>query len=271
MAKSAEIFVGQLRIWVGHNEYDGSHRKIVDIYNTQKVLPRGHKLTYEDPWCAGTVSAASVYLGYTDIIPPECSCTKMIELFKKLDSWVENDAYIPKPGDIIFYDWDDSGKGENVGQPEHVGVVEELSGSTITVIEGNIKNAVGRRKIAVNGRYIRGYGVPKYDEETAADEYIPTVKEWQDAAIADGYKFPKYGADGVWGNECESVAKKALVKKRLRYTNKNLTRIVQKVVGVEADGLCGPVTVSAIKAYQKTCGLDADGVVGINTWKKMLL
>ena len=32
----------------------------------------------------------------------------------------------------------------------------------IVVIEGNKNNAVERREIQINGRYIRGFGVPKY-------------------------------------------------------------------------------------------------------------
>lgn len=97
-----------------------------------------------------------------------------------------------------------------------------------------------------------------------------TVKDWQIAALADGYRFPKYGADGDFGAECEAVAKKAIVKRRLFYTNKNLTKIVQKIVGVTADGLCGKGTDAAIRSYQKKHGLAADGCVGLNTWKKML-
>lgn len=183
MAKYASKFVALFQSWVGLKESDGSHKKIIDIYNSQAVLPRGYKLTYKDPWCAGTVSAGSVHLGYTDIIPTECSCTRMIELFKKLGSWVESDAYIPKPGDIIFYDWDDSGKGENTNQPDHVGVVEKLSGSNIIVIEGNKNNAVERRTLAINGKYIRGYGVPKYDAEPVAEEKKPEAKPAATTAI----------------------------------------------------------------------------------------
>ena len=96
------------------------------------------------------------------------------------------------------------------------------------------------------------------------------VVEWQKSAIADGFKFPKYGADGFWGSECESVAKKCLVKKRSTYMYKNLTKIVQKAVGVTVDGLCGAKTHKAIVEYQKKNGLTADGIVGINTWKKIL-
>lgn len=99
---------------------------------------------------------------------------------------------------------------------------------------------------------------------------VCTVKEWQLAAIADGFKFPRYGADGMWGAECASVAKKAVVKKRLVYTNKNLTRIVQKAVGTTVDGKFGNNTKKAVVAYQKEKGLVADGEVGINTWLKIL-
>ena len=97
------------------------------------------------------------------------------------------------------------------------------------------------------------------------------VKQWQIAAMADGFDFPRYGADGTWGSECEVVAKKAVCKKRLlTYKYKNLTKIVQAVVGVSVDGKFGSNTKKAVVAYQKKHGLSADGEVGINTWKKIL-
>ena len=92
--------------------------------------------------------------------------------------------------------------------------------------------------------------------------------QFQLAALADGFKFAKYGADGMWGNETETVAKSAVVKKRLTYKYKNLTKLVQKAVGVTVDGLCGKDTVAAIKNWQKKKGLVVDGQWGINCWKK---
>lgn len=165
MGKYANEVVEQAKKWLGCKESDGSHKKIIDTYNSHKPLARGYKVTYTDAWCATFVSAVAIKLGYTDIIPTECSCTQMIELFKKLGAWDENDSRKPYPGDIIFYDWDDSGKGENTGSPEHVGIVEKVFCNTVTVIEGNYDNAVKRRNLSVNGKYIRGYGVPKYDSE----------------------------------------------------------------------------------------------------------
>jgi peptidoglycan hydrolase-like protein with peptidoglycan-binding domain len=133
--------------------------------------------------------------------------------------------------------------------------------------------SVRQKKYSLSYKLIAGYGRPAYDEPEVA-YYKPTVLEWQKAAIADGFKppkyFPKYGADGVWGAECEAVAKQAVVKKRLVHKYKNLTKLVQKVVGVEADGKCGPETAEAIAVYQTAHGLVADKKAGPNTWKEIL-
>jgi hypothetical protein len=91
--------------YIGCKESDGSHRKIIDLYNSHKPLARGYAVKYTDAWCSTFASAVAIAAGMTDIIPTECGCGKHIELFKKLGSWQEDDAYVPKPGDYIFYDW----------------------------------------------------------------------------------------------------------------------------------------------------------------------
>ena len=97
------------------------------------------------------------------------------------------------------------------------------------------------------------------------------VLRWQNAAIQDGFKFPKYGADGAWGAECETVAKQAICKKRVGwYRYKNLTKIIQEVVGVTRDGKFGNDTRAAVIKWQAANGLVVDGAVGLNSWKRML-
>ena len=245
MAKYASKVVEQAQAWLGKNEADGSHKEIIDIYNTQRPLPRGYAVKYTDAWCATFVSAVAVKLGYTDIIPTECSCPKMIELLKNIGAWVEDDAFVPKPGDILFYDWDDNGVGDTKGDSEHVGIVEKVEGDTITVIEGNYSNSVKRRYIKVNGRYIRGYGVPKYETEPVVDKPTTTktevctvevkvlrkgakgdnVKALQILLIGRGYSCGSYGADGSFGAATD-----------------NAVRAFQKVKGLSVDGVCGPMT-----------------------------
>ena len=163
--KSAQKFIQLAETWKGKKESDGTHKEIIDVYNTFRPLPRGYKVKYTDAWCATFVSAVAIKLGYTDIIPPECSCVKMIERFKTLGVFIENENRTPNVGDVCFYDWQDDGKGDNKGNPDHVGIVTNVSRETFIVLEGNYNNSVKERVLQINGRYIRGFAVPKYDVE----------------------------------------------------------------------------------------------------------
>lgn len=162
--------------YLGCKESNGSHKKIIDLYNSHKPLARGYKVKYTDAWCSTYASAMAIACGFTDIIPTECGCQKHVELFQKLGSWQENDAFIPSPGDYIFYDWQDSGSGDNKGGADHVGIVVSVTGTNVKIIEGNMNDSVGYRTIQLNARYIRGFGVPKYaDKATAPDRAEPSV------------------------------------------------------------------------------------------------
>lgn len=157
-----EAIVSEAISHIGVKEGTVLHHKIIDRYNSRKPLPRGYAVKYTDPWCATFISYLAIVMGYTDIIPVECGCPQMITIAKQMGIWVEDDSYVPKPGDIVLYDWQDSGSGDNTGTADHIGIVEKVVGNTETVIEGNYQDSVKRRELAVNGRYIRGYIVPRY-------------------------------------------------------------------------------------------------------------
>lgn len=246
MSTTREKIIAQARSWIGCKESDGSHKQIIDVYNADKPLPRGYKMSYTNPWCATFVTACAIKCGATDIIPKECSCNKMIELFKKLGCWNENDAHVPAPGDILFYDWDDDGKGDNKGEVEHVGIVEKVSGNTITVIEGNYKKECKRRTLEIDGKYIRGYGVPKYDiEPTAA------------AVVTVSLPILKKGSKG------EAVKTLQRLLNALGFTDATEKALV-------VDGSFGTATLYALKAYQNAKKLEVDGICGAATWGALL-
>lgn len=96
------------------------------------------------------------------------------------------------------------------------------------------------------------------------------VLSFQRAAIADGVQLPKYGADGVYGQETKEAMQKCIVKKRFLHKYKNCTKLVQRLLGVEQDGLCGNITTEAIRNFQRQNGLVADGSCGLATWSVLL-
>lgn len=244
MAKYASEVVRQAKSWLGLKQTDGSYKVILDTYNSQKALPRGYKMTAKDPWCAAFVSAVAVKLGYTDIIPTECSCTRLIEKLKAMDAWDEHDNRVPTPGELIFYNWEAAASGDDGLDADHVGIVELVQNGIITVIEGNFDKAVKRRNIPVNHRYIRGYGVPKFHTEAKKETADCTlnlkllrsgcrgedVRALQILLMGRGYSVGNSGADGIFGND----------------------------------------THSALTKYQRSRGLDVDGIAGAQTFSTLL-
>lgn len=251
--------VAQARSWIGLKESDGSHKVIIDVYNSHSPKARGYTLKVSDAWCSGFASACAIACGATDIIPTEVGCQKHIELFKEKGIWVEADSYIPLPGDYIFYDWQDNGAGDNKGASDHVGIVEKVVDGVITVIEGNYSNQVKRRTLKVNGKYIRGYGVPKYDADEVEESPAVQVPEKADNAYTVAVKQLSNGSMGA-----SVMALQALL---VGYGGEN-ARIVKNAGGV--DGEFGPATDKAVRSYQRANGLEADGIVGPKTWAKLL-
>lgn len=147
---------------IGLNEYDGSYKKIIDAYNSYQTDVGGPTVTYASPWCAVFVSYVGIALGLTDIIFPTAYCPYMVTLYQNINRWEENDAYVPQTGDIIQYDWDDSGSGDNQGQPDHCGIVGVVNGNTFTVIEGNNGDSVKLMERTIDQKSIRGYCLPDY-------------------------------------------------------------------------------------------------------------
>lgn len=164
-------------------KYDGApqgsarHRDLVDTFN--KVKPHGEVGNYKCPWCAITVTAILIKAGYnTKNMPMSYNCGTLVNDMKKLGVWIERDDYTPSIGDLIIYNWDDSGKGELTWGAYHVGMIISVnkSGKTFKVLEGNKGTAskVGARTMNINGRYIRGFGHLKYDEAKKESKPITT-------------------------------------------------------------------------------------------------
>ena len=148
--------------YLGYQESDNSHRKIIDLYNSHEPLAMGYQVQYTDSWCSTFVSAVAIQCGLTEIIPTECGCERHIGLFQQMGRWEENDNAIPLPGDLIFYDWDNTSPGDSTGWSDHVGIVVGTKWPFMKVIEGNKDDSVSYRILPLGDLRIRGFGQPDY-------------------------------------------------------------------------------------------------------------
>lgn len=198
-------------------------------------------------WCAAFVSTVAEESGNADVIPRSTSCNEQISMFKDKGAWIGKTTDI-RVGDILYYDWDGKADPEYSTRPvDHVGIVAEVSGNNIKVIEGNKGDAessctaVGVREITKSYAYIYGVARPKYGISDASEPEskkitVETrqlcfgmkgkdVEAMQAILIAKGFKCGTAATDGDFGG-----------------CTRDAVKMFQEVHKLEVDGICGPET-----------------------------
>ena len=140
--------------WVGATKGSAKHAEILKIYNDHRPLARGYKMKVNDAYCAATVSAAFIAAGIAQHTGTECGVEKFARIAQDKGIWVENDAHVPKLGDAVVYDWQDTGVGDCTGAGDHIGIITKPGATSF--------GKTGTRTLQVNGRYIRGFITPDY-------------------------------------------------------------------------------------------------------------
>ena len=87
-------------------------------------------------WCACFVSWCANECGYLDtgVIPRFASCSIGLQWFRERGLWRDH-SYEPRPGDLIFFDWDDEDEGQD-GAADHVGIVEKRLRAVPACLDG---------------------------------------------------------------------------------------------------------------------------------------
>ena len=112
-------------------------------------------------WCACFVSWCANECGYIEagVIPKFAACASQgVPWFQERGLWQDN-SYEPRPGDIIFFDWDDGGQD---GSSDHVGIGEKVENGRVYTIEGNSGDACRQNSYPIGYYEIYGYGTPAY-------------------------------------------------------------------------------------------------------------
>lgn len=103
-------------------------------------------------WCACFVSWVANESGNLNVTVPKFSLVEDgISWYKNKGRWRDK-SYIPKYGDLIFFDWN------NDNDPYHVGIVKKVEKGKVYTIEGNSKDECREKSYQLNSKSIFGYG-----------------------------------------------------------------------------------------------------------------
>ena len=255
------IFV--MQSWLGRSEANGTHKYIVDLYNSHKPLARGYMVSYTDSWCDVTVSAVFILLNAVDLIGgTECGVEKHIQLFKAAGIWIEDGTITPLPGDIICFNWNQSSQ-PNDGFAGHIGIVEYVEAGVIHTIEGNASGEVRRRTYVVGAGNIRGFARPKYASDPVVDAPDPAPVAPDPVPATPSPETSDTLATVYPGDSSKAARLMQLVLRGRGYKD-------DRGKALSRDGKANDKTVYALKKFQEKFGLEVDGICGPKTWTKLL-
>lgn len=126
-------------------------------YGTAVSAPNNSSSQYA--WCAVFISWCADQAGIPQsVIPKNAGSNYYYNWFKARGQFYKYSAVTPKPGDIIFIDWE-----KQHGGVDHVGVVISVENGIVTTVEGNYSNKVSCNTYSLSSGYIVGYGRPNYN------------------------------------------------------------------------------------------------------------
>jgi putative chitinase len=207
-----------------------------------------------EAWCADFVSYCFTKAGK----PLNFANTDaMMNHLKKQGAWHTG---TPKPGDIVLFDWNRGDRDPS----EHVGMVEKVykkGGQTfVQTIEGNSSNQVKRNTYPLGSNKIVGYGTLDGKPTSGpVDPAGPTGPSGPSGPSSPGHSGgSSFGHPTLRrGSRGEAVEQMQRMLKAAGFNPGPL------------DGIFGPKTQAAVKAFQQAKGIGVDGIVGPQTWGKL--
>lgn len=248
----------------------GKAKLIADLPRNSKMYP-----SKEYAWCQNGASMFAIDAGYAmSLIPCEISCSKAIRMWKAMGRWEENDNYIPKKGDYVYFDWDGTETTDSIGvsAADHVGVVEKVSadGKTLYTVEANASDGSGWNAVCRKTRprkSVCGYGLPDFasladGKPEPAPSTTPTPTPTPAPTPTPKTPYP--------------VSLVSMTVGMKRGQKGDYIKTVQALLNVRLgcnlaiDGSFGPATESNLKEYQKRNGLGVDGICGPATLRSLI-
>lgn len=156
--------IGVAKTQLGYTELDSSGNPISSAsdggytkYGASFGEPNGAWCAYFISWCASQAGIPS------SVVPRLGNCVTLTDWYQSRSIYYSRSSgYIPKPGDMVFFNWSGGSSAQ------HIGIVTGVSGGSLYTIEGNTDGDEGYmcngRTRELNASYVLGYGVPKYND-----------------------------------------------------------------------------------------------------------
>lgn len=155
MASGASSAVKLIKSWKGYSESDGRAQKyIMKPYNKLTKRSLNVKTT---PWCQITIVSCLYQAKCVKSYSKTSGCTQQLKWYKSHKRFKKRGVK-PSVGWQVMYNFKDTSTTKST----HTGLIIAVSGSYITVMEGNKSNKVAIRKIKYTSKYIVGFGLPYY-------------------------------------------------------------------------------------------------------------
>ena len=162
ISEAKQKLCGWFRSQVGYKEGKNNWTKYAEMQNIERLY--GGKVQ-NVPWCdlltdAGFIACFGLEKGaamtYQRVGGGSALCKDSAQYF------MDNGAFTkpPEMGDVAFFFYD--------GDINHMGIVIDVSGDRITVVEGNYNDGVEECTYRIDDSIIAGYGRPRW--ELVADE-----------------------------------------------------------------------------------------------------
>ena len=203
-------------------------------------------------WCGSYCMWVAAQAGVK--IPNTVSTVAGAAAFKKMGTWFDADCgQSPQPGDILYFDF----PGDGVDRISHVGICKGIkSDGVVYTFEGNTsgKKTGSQRNGGEVCEQVRAY-------KTNKEKVMVSIVGW--------------GRPNYKGNEVTAsvpVSEAPAFPGRINPGDKSEgVKVVQKALGLLADGDYGPATKKAVIAFQDNHDVvDSNGVIGPKTWAELV-
>lgn len=244
MASTAAALLAEAEKWKGYKEGASNHTAFGEWYAT---LVKDKSFAYAS-WCDEYVSYCAHASGNADIVGQFAYCPSHVNFFKSRGQWHKATEAI-KPGDIVFFDWDDDGVADHI----EIARAASAPGATVATIGGNTSSGLAGSQSNGDGVYERtryrsdilGFGRPAYKASASTG----TGGTKTTTTPAKTYKPPTF-PKGLAPNKSTPSAK--TLQKALKATS-------WLGNGVELSDNYGPQTQKAVAGFNAKHGLNDAG------------